>query len=119
MHNSEWGELGEAIAVSFLRRRHFRILARNWRCRFGEVDIIARDPRGVIAVVEVKTRRSLVAGHPAEAVTARKLARLEVLAGEWRRVQRAAQPPLRIDVVSVLLSPRDPPQIEHFRGVQP
>ena len=55
----ETGASGEALAAAYLTARGWTVLARNWRCRTGEIDIIARDPDGVMVVCEVKTRRGL------------------------------------------------------------
>jgi len=78
----ELGRAGEARAVTYLGGLGFEILARNWRCAQGEIDIVARRP-GELAVVEVKTRRSAAFGHPFEAIDARKRARLWRLAFSW------------------------------------
>ncbi len=76
----ELGRKGEDAAVRYLSTRGYRILQRNWRCRFGEADIIAEDPDGTVCFIEVKTRRSMEAGLPEEAVTARKRSRYEKIA---------------------------------------
>ena len=65
------GKAGEEAAVQFLRQHGYRILERNYRCRFGEIDLIARDGP-MLAFVEVKTRRSQKYGPPAAAVTFQK-----------------------------------------------
>jgi putative endonuclease len=72
------GEYGERLAVRHLESVGFVVLARRWRCARGELDIIAVDD-GCLVVCEVKTRRSVNAGEPAEAVTPAKLARLRQL----------------------------------------
>ncbi len=69
------GKRGEDIANEFLLARGYEVIDRNWRCSAGEIDIVARQGRSLV-VVEVKTRSSLFAGHPFEAITAAKLARL-------------------------------------------
>lgn len=76
----ELGRKGENAAVRYLSAKGYRILHRNWRCRFGEADIIAKDPDGTVCFIEVKTRRSMEAGLPEEAVTARKRSRYEKIA---------------------------------------
>ncbi|XCB29775.1 YraN family protein [Arcanobacterium hippocoleae] len=80
----ELGAWGEAKASEYLESLGFQVLARNWRCRFGEVDLVVFDPqiRAVIAV-EVKTRRSVQAGIPEEAITPEKLRRIRMLIVEW------------------------------------
>ncbi len=76
----ELGRKGEEAAVRYLSARGYRILQRNWRCRFGEADIIAQDPDGTVCFIEVKTRRSMDAGLPEEAVTPKKRSRYEKIA---------------------------------------
>ena len=78
----ELGRAGEIRAADYLGVHGYDILDRNWRCRQGEIDLVAR--RGTeLAIVEVKTRRSLAFGHPFEAIDARKRARLWRLAHAW------------------------------------
>ena len=76
------GDLGENITAQYLTERGFEILARQWRCRYGELDLIARDPSGVVCFVEVKLRkRGGIAGR--EAVDAKKRERLRKTALCW------------------------------------
>lgn len=75
----ELGRYGEDVAVRHLHDQGLVILERNWRCRAGEIDIVARHG-DVLVFCEVKTRRSDRFGSPVEAVTPRKLARMRVLA---------------------------------------
>lgn len=81
----------------------YEVLARNWRCREGELDlIVTRD--GVVVISEVKTRSSLAYGHPAEAVTRTKQRRIRGLAGRWLGERHVVRRPtaIRFDVVAVL-----------------
>lgn len=110
------GRRGEDIAESYLEARGLRILDRNWRCRDGEIDLVALDG-AVVVIVEVKARTSLAYGHPFEAVDARKLARLHRLAVAWCRDHLPAVPPWRVDVVGVLDDGSGSPAVEHLRGV--
>lgn len=115
------GRYGEELAARTLEDAGWVIVDRNWRGTRGELDLVALDGRELV-VVEVKTRTGLGFGHPAEAVTAPKLARLRRLAGEWL-AGRAAEvvatrpPSVRVDVVGVLLAPGRPPRLDHLRGV--
>jgi putative endonuclease len=110
------GAQGEDLAVEFLKAHGHRILDRNWRCNLGEIDIVTSHG-GRTVVVEVKTRRSRSYGHPFEAITFAKLARLRRLAAAWCGQRDGPVQPVRIDVVSVI-APRDAPAIiEHLEGV--
>ncbi|NPV71215.1 MAG: YraN family protein [Firmicutes bacterium] len=95
---------GEDVAVEELERRGYKILHRNWRCRLGELDIIALDG-ATLVFVEVKARRSSDYGFPAEFVDHRKRIRLERLARAF--LTGAAgdlrDRPCRFDVVSVVI----------------
>lgn len=110
------GQGGEQLARELLVRRGLVILDANWRCRIGELDLVALDGDDLV-FVEVKTRRSTAFGHPAEAVTARKLARLRQLAGAWIAEHEVRAAGLRIDVVAILDAPGQPVRVEHLRGV--
>ena len=82
------GDAGEDAVSAWYQARGFDVVDRNWRVREGEIDVIAR--RGsTIVFCEVKTRRGDAYGSPAEAVTARKQARLRTLATLWLRTQRS------------------------------
>ena len=96
------GRIGEDTAVAWLERRGMRVHARNWRCRQGEIDIVARDGRWLV-VVEVRARRGRSYGTPEESVTGDKRRRLVTLGS--RCVQDLAwEGPWRIDVVAVDLT---------------
>ena len=70
------GDRGEAAAADYLTQRGYVIEARQWRCRYGELDLVARDPSGVRCFVEVKLRSGTAHGLPREFVDARKQLRL-------------------------------------------
>jgi putative endonuclease len=110
------GRFGEALAARHLEDDGFVVLERNWRCDLGEVDIVARDG-DVLVVCEVKTRSSLRHGSPFEAVTERKLHRLERLGMRWMRERGVRPVSLRIDVVSVLRPTHGRTVVEHVRGL--
>jgi putative endonuclease len=110
------GQYGEDVASRHLTEAGMQVLARNWRCDLGEIDVVARDGSTVV-VCEVKTRTGLDYGTPLEAVTARKLARLRRLAARWLAESGEHPPEVRIDVVSVLVRRRGAALVEHLRGV--
>lgn len=113
---AELGAHGEAIAARYLQERGLTVLDRNWRCREGEIDLVAVDGDTVV-VVEVKTRSGVDYGRPAEAVTRQKLARLRRLAQLWLAANRVGWVEVRFDVVAVLAYPGEAAQVEHFPGV--
>ena len=115
-HNAELGRRGEQLAVDHLEARGMQVIARNWRCRLGEIDIVARDG-GDTVFIEVKTRTSHDFGHPFEAITPIKLARLRRLAIAWCEATDAAASRIRIDAVAVLAPAEAPALIEHLEGI--
>ncbi|HZK05048.1 MAG TPA: YraN family protein [Actinomycetaceae bacterium] len=110
------GEYGERLAARHLEEAGYRLLARNWRCKAGEIDIVAVDPCGALAFVEVKTRHGTGHGHPFEAVTGQKVARLRRLAGAWL-TEHPHEGPIRLDAVAVTLRRAGAPWVEHLAGV--
>lgn len=118
MSRIEIGALGEQLAVEHLASLGLRVLARNWRCRYGELDVIAADDAADILVfVEVKTRTSDHFGGVEQAVTPQKLRRLRRLAGLWLAGQDRRWTRVRIDVVGVRIGRRPVPEITHLQGV--
>jgi len=109
------GAYGERLAERHLAELGLVVLARNWRCPDGEVDLILRDGDDVV-FCEVKTRRSDRFGTPAEAVGAAKVRRLRRLAARWLTETAAHPREVRFDVVSVLPQARGAAQIEHIRA---
>ena len=112
----ELGRRGEDLAVAYLEGVGLEILDRNWRCSLGEIDIVARDGDAIV-IAEVKTRSSVAFGHPLEAITPVKLARLRRLAGEWRHLHPETVGGLRIDAVAVIAPRGEAPVIEHLAGI--
>jgi len=111
------GRYGEDVAARHLITDGFVVLERNWRCELGELDIVARDGR-VLVVCEVKTRRSTRHGSPFEAVTQRKLHRIERLGLRWMKERGVRPASMRVDVVSVLRPVTGPTVVEHVRGLR-
>ncbi len=135
------GRYGERVALRHVVSRGWQVLDTNWRGKDGELDIVALDG-DVLVVIEVKTRSGHGFGHPAEAVTPRKLARIKRLTGQWltafrerlaaARLAEEAMPgspvpvlpdvrtrfgAIRIDVVAVTLQPEGPAVVEHLESV--
>ncbi|ASR56652.1 YraN family protein [Cellulomonas sp. PSBB021] len=110
------GRYGEDVAAAHVEASGWRVLDRNWRCRYGELDLVGMDGDELV-VVEVKTRRSTAYGTPAEAVTWRKLARIRRLAAQWLAEHDLRVASVRVDVIAVLLPRAGAAQVEHLRGV--
>jgi putative endonuclease len=111
------GRYGEDVAAALLQSMGMTILCRNWRCVAGELDIVARDGDALV-VCEVKTRRSMSHGSPAEAVGPRKMQRLRALALHWLDEAEIYIPTVRFDVVGVILPRRGAPIVSYLRGVE-
>ncbi len=96
------GVRGEELACRVFRRLGFEVVERNYRCRAGEIDLIAA--RGPLVVFcEVKTRRTDRYGEPSEAVTHLKRARLRRAAASWLAERKPRTKEVRFDVVSVIV----------------
>jgi putative endonuclease len=99
----EFGRNGEDLACRELRRRGYAIVARRYRRRGGELDIVARDGRTLV-FVEVKTRHGRAFGEPVEAVTVPKQRRITMLALDYLVRHGLADCPCRFDVVSIVFT---------------
>jgi len=98
----ELGEEGECLAVDFLRKKGYRIVATNFRSPLGEVDLIAQEGDTTV-FVEVKTRRSLKCGMPQESVTSAKQARILKTALIYLKNNNLGNGNYRFDVVSIIM----------------
>jgi putative endonuclease len=115
---AEIGALGEQLAVDYLDQMGLRVLTRNWRCRYGELDIVAADDATrAVVFVEVKTRTGEQYGGVEQAVTPAKVRRLRRLAGLWLAQQQGSWASVRIDVIAIRIGRRRTPEITHIQGV--
>jgi putative endonuclease len=114
--NRSVGAHGERVAAQRLVDEGMVLVDRNWRCDLGEIDLVLGDG-DVLVFCEVKTRTSAAYGHPLEAVSRTKGARLRRLAARWLEAHDVHPSGLRIDLVGVLLPDRGPAEVEHVRGV--
>ncbi|AQZ66057.1 Endonuclease [[Actinomadura] parvosata subsp. kistnae] len=96
----ELGKRGEQAAATYLEAEGMRVLERNWRCRHGEIDILAEEGPTLV-VVEVKTRSGRSHGTALESVTPAKLARLRMLAAKWLSGQSRTFESVRVDVIAL------------------
>jgi putative endonuclease len=110
------GKYGEDVAAAHLQAIGMVVVARNWRCDAGEIDIVASDGSALV-ICEVKTRSGVHYGTPAEAISPRKLRRLRHLAFRWLDTHGRHAPVVRIDVIGVVQAPTGAPVIDHLRGV--
>jgi putative endonuclease len=108
------GDAGEDLACEELRRLGFRILARNFRCRAGEIDVVAEE-RGTVVFVEVKERRGESHGSAIEAVTAAKRQKVIRAARIYAALHGLSDAPLRFDVVAIDWGPLGP-RVRHDAG---
>lgn len=114
------GKKGEELAFAYLRKLGYKVLIRNYRVRFGEIDIIAKDS-GVLAFIEVKTRIGTSFGWPFESITPRKQRQLSKVALEFMGRHGFHDKPARFDVIAVLFDrgqapPTDSAKIELIKN---
>ena len=105
------GKRGEEIALLHLKRRGYKIIEQNYRCTFGEVDIIARDGK-ILSFVEVKSARNSVLDSPKELITRRKQHQISKVALDYINRYHLTGAEARFDVISVELSPLPEPKVE-------
>lgn len=98
---TELGREGEEAARAYLERRGYWVLAQNYRCRRGEIDIIAENEGGLY-FIEVKTRKSLAYGSPAESVTGEKQRRLRYAAAFYMMEEKKENVEQHLDVIEII-----------------
>jgi putative endonuclease len=113
--SDELGRRGEDLAADYLAGTGLVVLSRNWRCREGEVDLIATDGQRLV-VCEVKTRSGTGYGEPSEGVTPAKAARIRRVTAAWLRAYRVGWCEIRFDVLAVLCPQDGPVTVEHLKG---
>jgi putative endonuclease len=110
----ELGRRGEDVAEAFLRERRFEIVARNFRCRAGEIDLVALDGQALV-FVEVRSRRGARAGSGLESVTGRKQAQVARVARHFLAARGWSEREARFDVIGIDFA-CEPPTIDHVRA---
>jgi len=108
------GELGESLAARLLEEKGYRIVARNYRCPHGEIDLIASQGEYLV-FVEVKARRGGTGFDPVLAVNARKMDKLRALAAYYLAGQPRMELQPRFDVIAVMLA-ADRPHLRHIEN---
>ena len=109
------GTLGEEEALACYRRRGYRLLARNWRCPLGELDLVVAHG-DVVVFCEVKTRGGESLGGPHEAVTWKKQRKLRQLAEAFLIASGLEPSGVRFDVASVMATGRGTPSVHLFES---
>ena len=112
--NLEFGKQAEKSAVIFLKGQGYKIIRCNYKTKFGEIDIIAKD-KSVICFVEVKARHSKLFGEPSEAVSATKQRQISKAAICYLKENNLLERQARFDVVSLLYA-RDLPEVDLFKN---
>ncbi|WCC79202.1 YraN family protein [Cutibacterium equinum] len=112
-----FGAWGEDVAAQYVESLGWTVLARNWACEVGEIDLIAQDGRTII-FVEVKTRSGTGFGNPLESITTTKIRKLHELALAWLVDQHEVVGSVRIDAIGVMMRPGEQPTITHVRGIR-
>ena len=113
--NAGVGNRGEELAAAFLERNGLRIVERNFRCKGGEIDIVAKEG-STLVFVEVKSRKTLTYGVPQLAVTPFKQRQISKAALTWLARNRLHDTPARFDVIAILLEDNYRHQIEHIKN---
>ena len=109
------GDRGEAEVAKYLRKKGYTLLSSQWRCRFGELDLVARNKRGVICFVEVKLRGTGAIGLPREFVDERKQQRLRTTAAAWLS-RYEIDAPARFDVAEVYAGENGALRVEYLES---
>ncbi|MGQ3480502.1 YraN family protein [Paenibacillus sp. TY11] len=109
------GAMGEEAAALFLENLGYRIIERNWRCRSGEIDLIAKQEHTLV-FIEVRSRSSSKYGTPAESVTARKITQVRQTAAVYLHMNGIGDTPIRFDMISVRLTDETAVVTGHLMG---
>ena len=109
------GEMGEKLAVRYLRLRGYKILGRNYRCKLGEIDVIARR-KGTLVFIEVRSRSEPWLIDPASTVDEIKIARTINASKYYLMEKRLADIPCRFDIFAISFRPNKRPAKEHIQG---
>lgn len=108
MRRRDTGNRGENIACGYLRKRGYQILEKNYRCRHGEIDIIARH-KEYLVFIEVRTKTGNSYGSPEESINKVKKERLKIIAMHYQQEHKCDEIPLRIDFIAVELDEKGRP----------
>lgn len=113
LYKNKLGKFGENMAVDYLKNNGYQIIQRNFRCQFGETDIISFK-NGTYIFIEVKTRKSLGFGRPAEAITYKKLDHMRKVAQYYIQINRLGHHDFRFDVIEIITGKKEINHIENI-----
>jgi putative endonuclease len=109
-----FGDRGEDLATDYLVKKGMKILARQYKTKFAEIDLIAKDGDEIV-FVEVKTRRSLAFGYPEESVTPVKLRKIQQAAAQYLAENKMNHTPHRVDIIAIHWTDEDQ-EVHHIIG---
>ncbi|MDK2917373.1 MAG: putative endonuclease [Candidatus Petromonas sp.] len=116
MKRKKLGEMGEKIAAEFLKRQGYNILHQNYRCRFGEIDIVAKDNSSYV-FIEVKTRRGLEYGRPIEAINKVKINRMLKTLQFYLKQYKIYNSNIRVDAMEIIVNNSKNIEINHIKNI--
>lgn len=109
------GRVGEELAIKYLQNKGYKIIEKNFQCRQGEIDIIAKD-KDEIVIIEVKTRKCLEYGKPAEAVNETKKKHIYKATEYYLYIKKLEKAYVRIDVIEVYIK-ENKYYINHIKNI--
>ena len=115
-HRQSVGRRGESLAAAFLQTKGFLLRERNWRCRYGEIDLIM-ERQGEVRFIEVKTRETTTFGFPEESITHTKREHLSRAIEAWLAKERCPPSFFQVDAVTILVEPGKAPDIRWIEGI--
>jgi putative endonuclease len=113
-YNKEIGKAGEDEAAKYLESKGYNIITRNFYCRIGEIDIIARDG-DYLVFIEVKTRKSLKYGYPVESISKKKVRGIIKTAQTYIHFKNIKEADIRFDVIEVILDNNGEKNVNHIQ----
>lgn len=112
----DFGKWGEKLAVRYLKGKDYKVLALNYNCNSGEIDIIAFSPKAAIVFVEVKTRRNEDFARAVDAVNKKKQIRIARAARHFIKSKKIRGRPIRFDVITIVGTDKKTADITHYEN---
>jgi putative endonuclease len=110
------GQRGENVIAKLMQQRGYEVLARNWRCSYGEIDIVGRSGDTLI-ICEVKTRKTLIAGTPESEIAPRKKERIQKMAELYIKCEQPRTSTVRMDIGTVVVYRPDRAMVRYLEDV--